>query len=54
MSWETRGRLVIASHLSGPIKLSSQSTAAGVRLSCAFYQPQNPGEKCQVETIFAS
>ncbi len=35
---------------SGPIKLSSQSRA-GVRLCCAFYQPQQNVQECPAKTI---
>jgi hypothetical protein len=34
----------------GPIELSSQSTV-GVRLCCAFYQPQQNVQKCWAKTI---
>jgi hypothetical protein len=43
--WETTD-----SNPPGPMKLSSQSTA-GVRLSCAFCQPQYPLLKCWAKTI---
>jgi len=43
--WETTD-----SNLPGPMKLSSQSTA-GVRLSCAFCQPQYPVLNCWAKTI---
>jgi hypothetical protein len=46
------GRLLIATP-PGPIKLCSQSTA-GVRLCCAFYQPQQTVQKCWVKTILLS
>jgi hypothetical protein len=37
----------------GPLKLSSQSTA-GVRVCCAFYQPQQTVQKCWAKTILLS
>jgi hypothetical protein len=37
----------------GPIKPSSQSTA-GIRLCCAFRQPQHPVQKCWAKTILLS